>query len=163
MVIAYLNADERVTLDDYKFVCDNLNKGGEMCNKYGLRLNYHNHDFEFAKIDGQVPFDMMLSKVDPKLVGIELDLYWTVFAGMNPMDYFMKYPGRFEQWHIKDMDKTDRKRNAIAGTGSIDFKALLAHADHAGLKHWYMEHDTYPVGMTSTESVKADIVYLKTL
>ncbi len=163
MVVAYLNADERVTLDDYKFVCDSMNKAAEMTNKYGLRLNYHNHDFEFNKIDGKVPYDLMLAQLDPKMVGMELDLYWTIFSGNKPTDYFMKYPGRFEQWHIKDMDKADPKKNAIAGTGSIDFKALLAHADHAGLKHWYMEHDTYPANMTSSESVKADIVYLKTL
>jgi sugar phosphate isomerase/epimerase len=163
MVVAYLNADERKTIDDYKFVCEQLNKASEVCKQYGLRLNYHNHDFEFIKIDDQVPFQVMLSELEPKRVGIELDLYWTIFAGEQPADYFRKYPGRFEQWHLKDMDKTDRKRNAILGTGSIDFNELLSQGKEAGLVHCYVEHDTYPIGSSSLESVQADIAYLEKL
>lgn len=161
MVVAYLNADERVTLDDYKLVSEKLNKGAEVCKKYALRLNYHNHDFEFMKVDNQVPYHLMLSQLDPKLVGMEMDLYWVVFAGEQPLDYFKKYPGRFEQWHVKDMDKTDRKRNANIGTGSIDFKSFFAKASEAGLKHFYMEQETYPT--SSLESIQASIGYLKNL
>ncbi len=161
MVIAYLNADERKTMDDYKAVCEQLNQAAVVCNQYGLRMNYHNHDFEFAKIDNQVPYHLMLSALDEKLVGMELDLYWTIFAGEQPVDYFRKHPGRFEQWHMKDMDKTDRRRNANLGTGSIDFKELLSYASLAGLTHCYVEHDTYPV--SSWESVKEDIAYMKKL
>jgi len=162
MVVAYLNADERQTIDDYRFVCDEMNRASLVCKKYGIKLQYHNHDFEFQKFDGVVAYDVMLKQLDSKLVGMELDLYWTVFAGINPTDLFAKYPGRFQQWHIKDMDKIDRKKNAIVGTGSIDFKSLLTHAKEAGLKHWYMEHDSYPEGMSSSDSVKADVAYLKT-
>jgi sugar phosphate isomerase/epimerase len=161
MVVAFLNSDERKTIDDYKFVCESLNKGAEICKQYGLRMNYHNHEFEFIKIEDQVPYHVMLKELDPKLVGMEMDIYWTHFAGENPVDYFKKYPGRFEQWHLKDMDKSDRKRNANLGTGAIDFKELLTHATEAGLSHCYVEHDTYPA--TSWESVRADITYLKTI
>ena len=161
MVLAYLGAEERVTMDDYKVVCEKLNGAGEICKKYGIRMNYHNHDFEFNKIDNQVPYHLMLSSLDPKLVGMEMDMYWTIFAGEQPLDYFKKYPGRFEQWHLKDMDKTDRKKNADLGTGSIDFKQLLAQSSQAGLKHAYLEHDTYP--KSSWDSVKADVIYAKTL
>ncbi len=153
--------EARASIDSYKAACDLMNKRGEVCKKYGIRLNYHNHDFEFTKIDGQLPYDVMLSQLDPKLVGMEMDLYWVVYAGADPLDYFKKYPGRFEQWHIKDMDKTDRKKNTDIGTGTIDFRKLLAKAQEAGLKHWYMEQEEYPV--SSTESVKASIGYLKTL
>lgn len=161
MIIAYLNADERTSLDDYKFVCENLNKAGEVCKKYGMRIGYHNHDFELVKINDQVPYHLMLSSVDPKLVSMELDLYWLTFAGENPVDYFKKYPGRFEQWHLKDMDKLDRKKNSNLGAGSMDFKQLLSYGPQAGLKHAYIEHDSYPA--TSWESVEADIAYVKTL
>lgn len=161
MCVSYLGAEERPTLDAYKSVCDEMNKAAEVCKKYGIRFNYHNHDFEFMKFDGVMAYDVMLQRLDPKLVGMELDLYWVVYSGINPTDLFMKYPGRFEQWHIKDMDKADRKKNADIGTGTIDFKSLLGHAGHAGLKHWYMEEETYPIN--STESVKASIGYLKTL
>lgn len=161
MVLAYLADDERKTLDDYKFVCEKLNRAGELCKKNNVRMNYHNHAFEFDKIGDQVPYDLMLAELDPKLVGMEMDMYWTTFAGKNPVDYFKKYPGNFEQWHLKDMDKADRKKNADLGTGSIDFRQLLSYASLAGLKHAYLEHDTYP--KSSWESVKADIIYAKTL
>ena len=161
MALAYLADDERKTLDDYKFVCEKVNQSAEVCKKYGVRMNYHNHAFEFDKFGDVVPYDMMLTQLDAKLVGMEMDMYWTTYAEKNPVDYFKKYPGRFEQWHLKDMDKTDRKKNADLGTGSIDFKQLLTHAKLAGLKHTYLEHDTFP--KSSWESVKADIVYAKTL
>ncbi len=161
MILAFLTPDERVTLDDYKYVCEKLNKGAEVCKKYGLRMGYHNHDFEFVKIDDQVPYFVMLSELDPKLVSMELDLYWTTYAGHQPIELFKKYPGRFEQWHLKDMDKVDRKKNANVGTGSIDFKSILAQDSLAGMKHYYIEHDSY--SGTSWESVIADIGYAKTL
>ena len=161
MVLAYLQDDERKTIDDYKWVCEKLNRAGEVCNKNGIRMQYHNHAFEFDKIDNQIPFDLMLKELDPKLVGMEMDLYWATFANVNPVDYFNKYPGRFEQWHLKDMDKTERKKNADLGNGSIDFKQLLTYAKQAGLKHAYVEHDSYP--SSSWESVKADIGYAKKL
>jgi sugar phosphate isomerase/epimerase len=161
MAVAYLNADERKTLDDYKFVVDSMNKAAEVCRKYGIRLQYHNHDFEFEKIDGQIPYDVMLAQLDPKLVSMELDLFWIIYAGYQPGDYFKKYPGRFEQWHVKDMDKSDKKKNAIIGTGTIDFKPIFGQAKLAGLKHFYVEHDNWP--KTSMESITEDIVYAKTL
>ncbi|CAN5600401.1 sugar phosphate isomerase/epimerase [soil metagenome] len=161
MVVPYLGADERPTIDSYKEICDIMNKSADVCKKYGIRLNYHNHDFEFAKLEGQIPYDVMLERLDPKQVGMEMDLYWVVYAGFSPLDYFKKYPGRFEQWHVKDMDKTDRKKNADIGTGTIDFKTIFTKAKESGLKHWYMEEESYPI--SSTESVKASIGYLKTL
>ncbi|NOT73290.1 MAG: sugar phosphate isomerase/epimerase [Cyclobacteriaceae bacterium] len=161
MVLAYLTKEERASMDSYKGICDEVNKAAEVCKKYGVRMNYHNHDFEFEKFDGEVAYDMMLKRLDPKLVDMELDLYWTIFAGVNPVDLFAKHPGRFVQWHVKDMDKTDNKKNAISGTGSIDFKSLMKSAKQSGLKHWYMEYDNHPV--SSTESVKESIGYLKTL
>ncbi len=161
MMLAFLEPDERQTLDDYKFVCEMLNKGADVCKKYGVRMGYHNHEFEFMKIDDQVPYFMMLSQLDPKMISMELDLYWTTFAGYQPIDLIKRYPGRFNQWHLKDMDKTDRKKNADLGTGSIDFKEIVKYARLSGLQHYYVEHDTYPV--SPWDSVRADIGYAKTL
>lgn len=161
MVLAFLMPDERTSMDDYKFVCEKLNAASEVCKNYGVKLSYHNHDFEFVDFNGVKPLDMMLSQLDPAKVSFELDLYWTIFANQKPEDYFMKYPGRFPQWHVKDMDKADRKKNANIGTGSIDFKSIFQHAAHAGLKHYYAEHDTYPTN--STDAVTAAVSYLKQL
>src|SRR4029078_10306949 len=138
-----------------------LNAAGEVCNKNGIRFQYHNHAFEFETVDGQIPFDVMLKELDPKKVGMELDLYWIIKAGQDPVKYFNAYPGRFEQWHIKDMSKDDNTKNANVGTGSINFKDLLTHAKQAGLKHWYVEYDTFPGD--PIESVAASAKYLKTM
>ena len=155
MIIAWLDPTERKSLDDYKKVCDLINKNAEICKNYGIRIGYHNHEFEFMPLEGQVPYDLMLSLLDKKTVSMELDLYWTSFANVNPVDYFTKYPGRFEQWHVKDMDKSDPKKQVDFGTGRIDYKSLFAQAKLSGLKHFYIEQEQYPV--SSLESIKSCI------
>lgn len=159
MVVPYLDKSERENLDAYKWVCEQLNKAGEVTKKYGIRLQYHNHEFEFDVMEDKVPYQVMLRELDPKLVGMEMDLYWVVYAGHNPFQYFQQHPGRFEQWHVKDMDKVDRKRNADVGTGQIDFAKLFAAAKASGMKHFYIEQETYPVD--SKTSVKNSIDNLK--
>jgi sugar phosphate isomerase/epimerase len=161
MVVPYLSENERKTLDDYKRVCEVLNKAGEVCNKYGVHFQYHNHAFEFDKLEGQIPYDLMLAELDPKKVGMELDLYWVVRAGHDPIQYFEKYPGRFEQWHVKDMDKADKDRNADIGTGTIDYKVIFSKAKQSGMKHFYVEQESYPGA--PIQSVAASIKYLKTI
>ncbi|MBA4054341.1 MAG: hypothetical protein C0490_06490 [Marivirga sp.] len=161
MVVPYINEPDRKTIDAYKSICADLNKAGEVCNKNGIRFGYHNHAFEFDKLDGQIPFDVMLKELDHKNVGIEMDIYWVINAGYDPLKYFAQYPGRFEQWHIKDMDKTDRNRNADIGSGSIDFKAIFAQAKLAGMKRWYVEQETYPG--EPIVSVEASAKYLKSI
>jgi len=158
MVVPYLNDDER---NDYKGVCEALNKAGEVCNRYGIRLNYHNHEFEFEQYEGEVAYHLMLRELDPKLVGIEMDLYWMYVANQNPLEYFAKYPGRFEQWHVKDMDKMDPQKQVDVGTGKIDFKAIFAKASQAGMKHFYIEQEQYP--SSPMESVKNSIYNLKNI
>ena len=144
MVVPYIDESQRKSMDDYKRICDDLNAAGEVCNKNGVRFGYHNHAFEFDTVDGQIPFDYMLKALDAKNVGIEMDIFWVVNAGRDPIKYFTDYPGRFEQWHVKDMDKTDKNKNADIGTGSIDYKPIFKKAKLSGMKHWYVEQETYP-------------------
>lgn len=128
MVVPWLAEPDRGA-DAMKKVCEEMNKAGEIAKKHGIRMGYHNHDFEFKEENGKVLYDMMLEELDPELVGMEMDIYWVVYAGHDPLKYFEKYPGRFEQWHVKDMDKDDRKKNDDVGKGSIDFKTIFAKAD----------------------------------
>lgn len=144
MVMPFIEEIDRISLDNYKKICDDLNRAGEVCNKSGIRFGYHNHAFEFDKMDGEVVYDVMLAELDPKYVGMEMDIFWVVNAGRDPLQYFARYPGRFEQWHVKDMDKGDRNRNADIGTGTIDFKPIFAQAKLSGMKEWYVEQETYP-------------------
>ncbi len=161
MVVPYINEPDRKSIDDYKKICEDLNKAGEVCKKRGIRFGYHNHAFEFETLDGQIPFDLMLKELDPKLVGMELDIFWVVNAGQDPLKYFAQYPGRFEQWHVKDMAREDKNRNADLGTGAIDYKAIFAQAKLSGMKRWYVEQESYPGD--PIDSVAACAKYLKTI
>ncbi len=113
---------------------------GEKCSKAGLKLLYHNHDFEFKKDkDGIVPIEFLLENTDPKHVNFQMDLYWVTKAGANPIVYFEKYPGRFKIWHVKDMD--NQGRFAPVGNGDIDFSKILTHKKLSGMKYYMVEQD----------------------
>lgn len=161
LVVPYLAESERKSIDNYKRICESLNKAGEIAKKNGMKFGYHNHAFEFDTVDGQIPFDVMLKELDPKLVHMEMDIYWVVNAGKDPLKYFEMHPGRFEQWHVKDMDKNDKQRNADVGTGTIDWKPIFAKAKQAGMKHFYVEQESYPGA--PIDSAESSIKYLKTI
>lgn len=161
IVLPYLQESDRKTLDDYKRVCETLNKASEVVKKNGMKMSYHNHAFEFQQMEGQIPFDLMLKELDPKKVSMEMDIFWVVNAGHDPIKYFEKYPGRFDQWHVKDMDKNDKQRNADVGTGTIDWKAIFAKAKQSGMKHFYIEQESYPAA--PIDSIENSIKYLKTI
>lgn len=161
VVVPWMDKKYYATLDDLKRTCEVLNKAGEVAKKYKLEMGYHNHAFEFEQVEGKVIFDEMLTLLDPKLVSIEMDIYWVVRAGKDPVAYFEKHPGRFPLWHVKDMDKENQDRNADVGTGSIDFTKLFAQAKKAGLKNYFIEQETYPVN--SMQSIENSIKYIKTI
>ena len=117
-----------------------VNTIGKKCKAAGLKLLYHNHDFEFKKDkDGIVPIDYLLEHTDSKYVNFQMDLYWVTKAGADPVQYFEKYPGRFKIWHVKDMD--DQGRFAPVGNGNIDFSRILAHKKLSGMKYYMVEQD----------------------
>jgi len=114
---------------------------GEKCHKAGLKLLYHNHDFEYKKdADGIVPIDYLLEHCNPEYVNFQMDLYWVSKVGADPVAYFEKYPGRFKLWHVKDMD--EEGRFAPVGTGTIDFARILAQQNLSGMEYYYVEQDT---------------------
>jgi sugar phosphate isomerase/epimerase len=136
-----LNKDQRASLDSYREVADHFNTIGEFCTKNNLRFGYHNHDFEFYPVEGQKPYDLLLEMTDPSLVFMQLDLYWIIYAGEDPVKYFEKYPGRFRQWHVKDMKAGEERAMTEVGTGIIDFKSLFEYATKAGMKELFIEQD----------------------
>ncbi|MGF7218061.1 sugar phosphate isomerase/epimerase [Spirosoma lacussanchae] len=146
MMCAFLFPQDRKTIDDYKTLCDTLNTAGEVCQKAGIQFGYHNHDFEFETLDGQVPYQVMLSGTDPKLVKMELDLYWAIRAGQDPVELFRKNPGRFPLVHLKDIAKTEKREFAEVGTGSVDFQRILDAHKTAGIQHYFVEQDAVVKG-----------------
>ena len=126
------------SLDTLKRYCDYFNMVGEKCKAKGIKFCYHNHDKEFStKLEGKTIYDFMLANTDPKKVMFEMDLYWVVMGGAKPVDYFNKYPGRFELWHIKD-------KYEVGGAGTMmDFPAIWAAAPKSGMQYGIVEVEEY--------------------
>jgi len=113
---------------------------GKKCEEAGLKLLYHNHDFEFKKgKDGIKPIDYLLENTDTKYVNFQMDLYWVKKAGADPVAYFKKYPGRFKSWHVKDMDKEGKF--APVGRGTMNFKRILSNKETSGMEKYFVEQD----------------------
>ena len=127
------------TISGYKEVADLFNKAGEQAKSAGLQFGFHNHDYEFPPIDGQVPLDLLIKNTDPKLVVFEMDVYWVRHGGADPVALMKKYHGRFPLLHIKDMDAS---RNMVdVGQGVIPWKKVLEEGKEEGVKHIFVEHD----------------------
>lgn len=138
IVLAWLDQSRRSPAD-YRELVPKLNDWGTQARDAGLRLAYHNHDFEFEIVGGFVPYQLLLDGTDPALVYFEMDLYWMHKAGQQPEHYFSRYPGRFPLWHLKDADTQGAMEDV--GQGVIDFPALLGHAKQAGLEYAFVERD----------------------
>ena len=158
VVVPYLEDNHR-NLESYKKLATQLNKAGEMAKAAGLQLAYHNHDFEFNNLDGQNGLNILLKETVPKLVQMELDIYWAVKAGHNPVDLFKASPGRYVMWHVKDMDNTDKKFFTEVGNGTIDFKTIFANAKLSGMKHFFVEQDVCPG--PPLDSISKSITYIQ--
>ena len=143
ITVPYIVANLRSTsADEYKKLALKINKAAEMCNASGLKLAYHNHDFEFTKFDGTTGYEILLNETDQNLVDFEMDLYWVVRSGNDPIKLFKDHPGRFKMWHVKDMDKVNPDWNAEIGKGTIDFIAIFAEAKLSGMKRFFLEHES---------------------
>nr|WP_086476248.1 sugar phosphate isomerase/epimerase [Arenibacter amylolyticus] len=139
-----------------------LNTLGEKAHAAGLKLLYHNHDFEFVEDrEGVVPIDYLLENTDPKYVNYQMDLFWVTKAGVDPIAYFEKYPGRFISWHVKDMDK--KGRFAPVGTGTIDFSRILSKKELSGMKFYMVEQDQTFDGLEPLEAIKISHKALKNI
>ncbi len=138
LVCPWLSPAER-SLEKYKEHAALFNKVGEACKKAGVQFAYHNHDFEFEAQDGKLPYDLLLTETDPKLVQMELDLFWIRKGKQEAPAYFEKYPGRFPLCHVKDM--AENEEMVEVGKGKIDFAKIFAQSKQAGLKHYFVEHD----------------------
>lgn len=152
-------------VDAWKQGAADFNRWGAQCRDAGLRLAYHNHNAEFALAEGgPTGYDVLMRETDPALVDFELDLYWTAFADQDPLALFAKYPGRFAMWHVKDLQLTQGKKEMMpVGRGTLDFGAIFARAGEAGMKHFFVEHDTAATTWGALASIQTSYTYLRKL
>ncbi len=165
MVCSYLFPEER-TIENYKKLPELFENSGKLPKEAGIQFAYHNHDFEFEKFDEtRNVYDFILENSSPELVKMELDLYWISKAGIDPLLYFGKYPGRFPLWHVKDM-KAGTKDFTEIGEGTIDFERIFKAKEKAGLQYWFLEQDSSDKDIfesirISSESIAKNSFFLK--
>lgn len=141
VVVPWLDAAQRPTGDGWGTLADRFNQLATMARARGLKFAYHNHDFELAPAGSSTALDLLLTRTDPKLVDFEMDLYWMVKAGADPLDFFKRYPRRFPLLHVKDAMAAPERTMVDVGQGTIDFRKIFAKSNQSGAKHMYVEHD----------------------
>jgi sugar phosphate isomerase/epimerase len=154
-----------ITMDDWKWNAEQLNRIGAAAKKAGLRLGYHNHNIEFRAFNGAVAFDQLLSQTDPSLVSFEMDIGWVVAAGADPMMYLTKHADRISLLHVKDVRKgattaVDRieSQTTEVGSGQIDWRKLFAAMDANKIRHYFIEQENFE--RPPLEAVKICFDYL---
>ncbi|MGD0582692.1 MAG: TIM barrel protein [Bacteroidales bacterium] len=163
--------EARKPLSNWHKMAADWNEVGKIMKASGIQFGYHNHNFEFADLEGKKPyFDVLLPELDKDLVTMEMDLFWVTKAGQDPVEIFKKFPGRFQLFHMKDMFTKESpffstegvKDFAPVGAGVIDFKRILAAKDIAGLKYMIVEQDSRGGNPTPFEDIKTSITNLTT-
>lgn len=156
LVVAWIPTPK--TLVDLQAYCDYFNQIGEKCNAAGIRFGYHNHNFEFTEVEGELMYDYMLNNTDPSKVFYQMDVYWVMEGGKNPVDYFNNYSGRFEVLHIKDETELGR-------SGKMNFEDIFNNIDKSGAKYLVVEVERYtgtPVeGVQESFNFLNDATYVK--
>ena len=136
-----------------KEFADQLNRHGEQAKASGLTLCYHNHAHDFTSIDGVPALQMLLDETDPKLVQLEMDIFWVSVAGHDPVAALDAHKGRVPLLHLKDKaagtpiqfdEHVPHEAFKEVGSGSIDISAVLKAADKAGVRHYFVEQDQTP-------------------
>jgi sugar phosphate isomerase/epimerase len=133
------------SLDNYKAFADEFNASGKIAKKHGIKFAYHNHDYSFIPMDGQMPQDVMMQGTDPSLVDFEMDIYWVNYANQDPIAWLKKYPNRFKLCHVKDLTKkvNNKQESCVIGTGIIDFKKVLKAGAKYGLASFFVEQEEF--------------------
>lgn len=183
IVIPWINAEYLAGGEKNEEFNANVKKFGELAKKYGMKLGYHNHDFEFEKVDGKYKIDWLYEDVSGEYLLTEFDTCWVNVGGANPAEYIRKYADRTEIVHLKDFvgsksenmygligtDEEEKKEvvNTFelrpVGSGVQDFPAILAAAEEVGAGWVVVEQDLPSMGKTPMECAEMSINYLKTL
>lgn len=160
LVCAYLMPNERENIDQYKELSELFSKSAEIAKKSGIQFCYHNHDFEFMELNGEIPMDVIVANTDADLVKLELDIYWTRYAEVDPIKFFVKNLKRVPLWHVKDLSLENDRIMTEVGNGIIDWKQIFRHKDNSGMESFFVEQDR-GFATDSMTSLETSIKHLK--
>ncbi len=182
VAVPYLVEEDRPGNENFSKVIEKIKMIGEVAKRLGMTLLYHNHDFEFAKINGKYALDVLYDEVPADLLQTELDTCWVNIGGEVPAEYILKYSGRSPVVHLKDFygEKSDDMYELIGierktpkcvgnfefrpvGSGLQDFPSILDAAEKAGAEWVVVEQDSPSMGLTAMECIEKSREYLKTL
>ena len=151
LVCPMLPKKMQTSLDGFTQAADQFNKWGEKIKSMGMRFVFHNHNYEFASLGNTTGFDVLMSRTDPNLMCLEMDCYWITQAGRDPLEMLKTYGTRIQLLHLKDrkpgfstsqtLDKHAEHFTPV-GTGTIDWKSILAAAQQNGIEHMFVEQDS---------------------
>ncbi len=159
---------EGMSLDEAKRTAELANRIGESAKRAGLQFIYHNHNFEFVdQGGGAIGYNVLLKETDPKLVKLEIDCGWMIFAGHDPVQYFKQYPQRIPLIHVKDFlpraQGDTQMQGAELGHGTVDYKPIFAAGAKAGLQHYFVEQEGPFARMPPLQSAQVDYDYLRAI
>jgi sugar phosphate isomerase/epimerase len=172
--IASIPENRRRTLDDYRRMADELNAIGARAKPMGFKVLYHNHGYGLTAVDGQIPARVVFDRLDPDVVALEMDVFWTVAGGADPVELLDAYPKLYRLMHVKDMSRQARFTRGgdmqdvlslfplmtTAGTGVLDLARILGHAKRNGVQHFYVEQD---LASDPPAQLGASVRYLRTM
>ena len=162
LVLSFLPESRRKDSDGWKAASATLNEAGRVCRERGVQLTYHHHHFEFQKFDGVFGIEILWRHTDAQLLKAELDTFWLRYAGIDPVKYINRLGDRTELIHLKDLQPGQQTRFGELGTGILDFPAILAAAERAGVKWGVVEQDT-TYDRPALDSLKISFAYLARL
>jgi sugar phosphate isomerase/epimerase len=159
----------QLTEEECRQAASAFNRAGEFMAKHGLKFFYHNHGFEFVKHGDGTLFDLLMAETKPEFVSFELDIFWAVHPGQDPVKLLQKYPHRWALMHVKDLRKgtktglltgsEDVRNDVTVGSGQIDIPSTLREAGRVGVKHFFIE-DESPI---SIQQIPQSLRYLESL
>lgn len=171
--ISNIPAGRRKTLDDYKRMADRFNEMGARAKPYGFKVLYHNHGYGLVPMAGEIPFRVLMDRVDPTVFAAEMDLFWTTAGGADPVELLTAYPAHYRLLHVKDMKTRARfsgdggdasqwmalfPQMTTAGAGVLELPRILGVARRVGVEHFFVEQDLVE---NAREALGASINYLK--
>jgi sugar phosphate isomerase/epimerase len=165
VVTPWLEESIRASYDEFRYFMDVYNRCGELCKKWGMKFGYHNHDFEFSeKFDGKVLFDIMMESIDPELVVVQLDTGNLFNGGAVAKDVVNRYPGRFENVHVKDVipaAEAGKYESSVIGEGIADVRNVLSQIkETGGAQVVIIEQESYQ-GRTPMECARENLAVIR--
>ena len=182
VVVPYLDKKEFTTVENVMVIIKNIEMLCGVAKKMGMTMLYHNHDFEFIKLEGKYVLDLIYDSIPADLLKTEIDTCWVNVGGENPAEYLLKYQDRSPIVHLKDFygEKSENMYELIGienkapvrpsnfefrpvGSGMQNFPTILESAKKVGAEWVIVEQDKPSLGLTPMESIAKSFEYVSSI